>query len=317
MKVRQGKDIYDLIIIGSGPAGYSAGIYACRSRLKTLLIECFTPPSQVTMADLIENYPGFPEGISGFKLIEALSSQAKKFGLDFFSAKVDNIGQADDIWQVRAGERLIYSLAIILAVGARHKRLGVPGEEEFRGKGVSYCAVCDGPLFKDAHIVVIGGGDSAVGEALFLTRFASKVFLVHRRNRLRAVGLLAERVKQDKKIEPVWDSQVTQIYGKDKVEGVSINNLVNQGQSSIACSAVFISVGYIPNTDFLSDLVKLDSSGYIITDQAMRASQAGIFACGDCRAKLLRQVVTACGDGATAASSAIEYIAQKKGDGSL
>ncbi|MFH1678091.1 MAG: thioredoxin-disulfide reductase [Candidatus Omnitrophota bacterium] len=305
------QQIYDLIIIGSGPAGYTAGIYCGRGGLKTLIIESFSPASQLASADFIENYPGFPEGISGFGLMERLKKQAENFGLDFYNGRVDNIipeGKDENTWQVKTQDKAYRSLAVILAVGARPKQLGVEGEEGFIGKGVSYCAVCDGAFFKDKDIIVVGGGDSAVSEALYLTRFARKVFLLHRRDRLRAVFGLSQKAKDNKNIEILWNSVITQIYGKDKVQGVSLKNVVNQTQSRLDCGGVFISIGYIPNTDFLSGLVKLDALGYIITDQAMRTSIPGIFACGDCRVKPLRQVVTACGDGATAAFSAIEYI---------
>jgi thioredoxin reductase (NADPH) len=311
MKMEQ--DSYDVIIIGSGPAGFTAGIYACRSKLKTLLIECFDPPSQVTIADFIENYPGFPEGISGFELVEKFKKQAGSFGLNSCSGKVGNIELAKDIWQVKTEDKIYRSLAVILAVGARHRQLGIPGEQELRGKGVSYCAVCDGAFFRDKDIVVVGGGNSAVSEALYLTRFARKVFLVHRRDRLRAVAILAQRAKQNKGIEIIWNSLIKQIYGRDRVEAVELSNVIEAKQSRLDCSGVFISVGYIPNTAFLGGLLKLDESGYIITDQAMQASSPGIFACGDCRVQPLHQVVTACADGAVAAFSAGEYVERIKG----
>jgi thioredoxin reductase (NADPH) len=310
------QELYDAIIIGSGPAGYTAGIYTCRSQMKTLLIECFTPPSQAVTADFIENYPGFPGGIEGFGLIERFKNQAKNFGLDFHTGKVDNImfkNRDKNIWQIKTEDKVYRSLAVILAVGARPRQLGIGGEEEFRGKGVSYCAICDGTFFKDKDIVVVGGGNSAVSEALYLSRIARKVMLVHRRNRLRAVAVLARRAKENKKIDIIWDSVITKIYGKDKVEGVGLKNVNDQTQSRLACSGVFVSIGFVPNTDFLAGLVKLDDAGYIITDQAMQTSHPGIFACGDCRVKPLRQVVTACADGATAAFSAVEYVDRIKG----
>ena len=310
------KGIYDVIIIGGGPAGLTAGIYAGRAQLRSLLIECFAPPPQAVMADLIENYPGFPEGINGFALVERFKNQAKNFGIEFHVGRTEAIllqEEAENIWQVKLEDKIYRSLAVIVAVGASPRQLGLPGEEALRGKGVSYCAVCDGAFFKDKDIVVVGGGDSAVTEALFLTRFARKVSLVHRRNRLRAVGLLAQRAKENKKIEFIWNSVVSEIEGSDKVGGIHLQNVVDQAKSRIACDGVFIAVGYTPNTDFLRDLIKLDNSGYIIADQAMKTSSRGIFACGDCRANPLRQIVTACGDGAIAASSAIEYIDQIRG----
>ncbi|MFC1658384.1 thioredoxin-disulfide reductase [Candidatus Omnitrophota bacterium] len=308
--------IYDVIIIGSGPAGYSAGIYAARSRLKALLIECFDPSAQIVNADWVENFPGFPEGTEGFGLLERLKLQAKNFGLDFYTGKVDNIKLEEKdkkIWQVKAASDSFHGLAVILAVGVRPKQLGIEGEEKLRGKGVSYCAVCDGALFKDKDILVAGGGNSAVSEALYLTRFASKVILVHRRDRLRAVSLLAQRAKENKKIEIAFNSVVTQIYGKDKVEGVELRNVAEESKSRLACSAVFVAIGLLPNTDFLGGLVKLDEYGYIITDQAMQTSVPGIFACGDCRVTPLRQIITACGDGAIAGFSASKYVDQIKG----
>ncbi len=308
--------VHDTIIIGGGPAGLTAGIYASRGGLKSLLVECFAPASQIVTADLIENYPGFPDGIDGFQLIERFKNQAKNFGLEFYVGKVDNIILQDkekNIWQIKTGDKFYHSLTVILAVGARHRHLGVEGEEKFRGRGVSYCAVCDAAFFKDKDIVVVGGGNSAVSEALYLTRFARKVILVHRRNRLRAVPVLAQRAKDNQKIEFIWNSIITQIRGKDRVEGVDLKNLVDETTSYVSCGGVFISIGYVPNTDLIAGLVELDDSGYVITDQAMRTSRSGVFACGDCRAKSLRQAVTACGDGAVAAFSAIEYVDRIKG----
>lgn len=309
--------IYDTAIIGSGPAGFTAAIYTCRSRLKTLLFECFVPPSQVAVADFIENYPGFPEGIEGFQLLDRLKRQAQNFGLELHASRVDNIalesGDRGDIWRVKTEDKIYYSLTVILAVGARHRQLGVEGEDKFRGKGVSYCAVCDGAFFKDKEIVVIGGGNSAVSEALYLTRFAKKVRLIHRRNRLRAVAALAQKAEGNRRIELVLDSVVTQIYGKETVQGVRVRNVVSGQESHLSCCGVFISVGYTPNTNFLGGLVKMNDSGYIVVDQAMRASKPGIFACGDCRSNSLRQIIAACGDGAVAGSSAVDYVDHIKG----
>jgi len=308
--------VYDIIIIGGGPAGLSAGIYAGRGGLKSLLFECFDPPSQAVMVDVIENYPGFPEGIEGFRLIERLKHQAENFGLEFRKARVDRVAPDDkeeSIWQIKTGEGVYRSLTVVLAVGARHRRLGVEGEEEFRGKGVSYCAVCDGAFFKDKDIVVAGGGNSAVSEALYLTRFAKKVVLVHRRDRLRAVSALAQKAKDNKKIEIILNSVITRIQGKDKVGGVELRNLSGENKSLLACQGIFISVGYAPNTEPVAGLVEVDGSGYVIADETMQTSKPGIFACGDCRAKPLRQAITACGDGAVAATSAIKYVDRIKG----
>lgn len=305
--------VYDVIIIGGGPAGLTAGLYACRARLKTLLLESYIVPSQTVVTAEIENYPGFPEGISGFELIDKFKKQAKNFGLEFSVGNVKNIQKDNNKWQVIVEDKTHQCLSLIIATGARAKELGVVGEDKFRGKGVSYCATCDGALFKDKEIVVVGGGNTAVEEALFLTRFGKKVTLIHRRDKLRATKILQERALSHKKIDFVWSSQVIEILGDESVEAVKVKNINTCQESKISCSGVFIFVGLIPNTHFLKGIIELDEEGYIITDDNMKTSQEGIFACGDCRKKLLRQVVTACGDGATAAFSAQRYVEVLKG----
>jgi len=310
------KQIYDTIIIGSGPAGLSAAIYAGRGALKTLLIECAMPVSQVVLADAIENYPGLVESTNGFELIERFKSQAKKFAVEFQSGKVVKVSSsAEDknTWQIDLEDKTYLTNSLIIASGSRHRQLGLPQEEALRGKGVSYCAVCDGAFFRDKDIAVVGGGDAAVSEALYLARFAKKVFLIHRRDRLRAEAVLAQRAKDNEKIEIIWDSVIEEIKGKEKVEAVALKNVKDSSIKDLALSALFVSIGYIPNTDFLASLIKCDKAGYIITDEAMRTSEAGIFAAGDCRANSLRQIVTACADGATAASYAIKYLDEIRG----
>ncbi len=301
-------EIVDVLIIGGGPAGLTAGLYAARARLTTLLIESYTVPSQAVITDLIENYPGLPEGINGFELMARFKKQAEQFGLKSIAEDVTTIEKDRDRWKVTAGDTVYNARSIIIATGARAKELGVPGETKFRGKGVSYCAVCDGALFKDKEIVVVGGGDTAVEEALFLTKFAKKVTLIHRRDSLRATKILQERALANAKMKFVWNSRVTEVLGKDMVAGVKIVDVKTLQTSEIPCQGVFIFVGLVPNTDFLKGVVELDESGYILTDEEMKSSQQGIFACGDCRKKLLRQVITACGDGATAAFSAQRYV---------
>jgi thioredoxin reductase (NADPH) len=300
--------IYDVIIVGGGPAGLTAGLYTTRARLKTLLIESYTVPSQATVTALIENYPGFPEKISGFELIDKFKKQARNFGLEFSVGNVKNIQKDKDKWQIVVEDKIYNCLSLIIAVGARPKKLGVAGEDKFRSKGVSYCATCDGALFKDKEIVVVGGGNTAIEEALFLTRFGKKVTLIHRRDKLRATKILQERALSNKKIDFVWSSQVIEILGDESVEAVKVKNIKTCQLSKILCNGVFIFVGLVPNTDFLKGIIELDEEGYIITDDNMKTSQEGIFACGDCRKKLLRQVVTACGDGAIAAFSAQKYV---------
>ncbi|MBN1898981.1 MAG: thioredoxin-disulfide reductase [Spirochaetes bacterium] len=307
-----GNDIYDVIIIGGGPAGLTAGIYTSRARLRTLILESFAPSTQAVLTDLIENYPGFPEGITGFDLIEKFKKQAQRFSAERATENVQSIGKdtldRKMIWRVKTDKRALQSYSLIIASGARARPLGIPGENQFKGKGVSYCAVCDAPFFKGKDVLVVGGGNTAVQEALYLTKFASRVYLLHRRNRLRADKILQERAQDNPKIEVLWESIPLEITGDDKIGSVKIKNVKNNVTSDIKCDGVFIFIGWDPNTDFLNGQVKRDREGYIITDDHMATSRKGIFACGDCRKKSLRQVITACGDGATAAYSAQLYV---------
>jgi len=304
---------YDVIIIGGGPAGLTAAIYTSRARLKTLVIESYSVPGQAIITDSIENFPGFPEGINGFELVEKFKKQAEKFGAELIVKNVEKIEQLQDGWRIKAEDKTYTTLSIIIATGAHPRKLDVPGEHKFTGKGVSYCATCDGALYRDKHVVVIGGGDTAIDEALFLTRFAKKVTLVHRRDRLRATKILQERVLANKKMEFAWESNVIEILGKDKVGGVKIKNIKTKKDTDLSCDGVFVFVGYEPNTVLAKGLLKLDKKSYILADEDMNTSKKGIFSCGDCRKKLLRQVVTACGDGATAAFNAQHYVEKLKG----
>ena len=307
----------DVVIIGQGPAGLTAAIYASRARLKTLVVGSFKPPSQAAITGDIENYPGFPETISGFDLMERLKKQAKEFSAEFKTSDAANIKETESegkkAWQIELANESIITLSVIIATGASPKKLGISGEDKLRGKGVSYCAVCDGALFKEKHVAVIGGGDTAVEEALFLAKFAKKVTLIHRKDRLRATKILQERALANKKIEFIWNSVVNEILGETSVKALKLKNLKDKKESEFPCDGAFIFVGYTPNTGFLKDLLKTDREGYIIADDDMKTSKMGIFVCGDARKKLLRQVVTACGDGATAAFSARLYVEELKG----
>ncbi len=312
---RNKSSVYDVIVIGAGPAGLTAGLYLGRGRLKTLLLESTSLSPQAVVTEKIENYPGFPEGIGGFELVERFRKQTLQFGTEIVSAQVTGIShdEIDNLWQVYTGENVYSTFAIVVASGARPRKLGVPGEEKLIGRGVSYCATCDGAFFKGKDIVVVGGGDTAAEEALFLTRFGRSVTVIHRRNRLRATKILQERILAHEKIKVVWDSVVREVVGEDKVEAVKVENLKSGEVTTLSCDGVFIFVGYTPNTDFLKGVVNLDDSGYVMVDERMQTSQEGIFACGDCRRTILRQVVTACGDGAFAAFSAQQYVEELKG----
>ena len=308
---------YDTIIIGGGPAGYTAGLYAARSGLKTLLVEGAATVSQITVTDLIENYPGIPEGINGFDLMQLFKTQALKFGLEIITKDVSSITKnatSPVIWDVNVEDKSYRTLSIIAATGAQWNKLGVPGEEEFAGKGVSYCATCDGPFYRNKDVVVVGGGDTAIQEALFLTHFAKKVFVIHRRDRLRAAKILQNRAFAEKKIEFVWNAKLAEISGQDFVTGMKIADVQSGKTSEISADGVFIFVGMTPHTGLFRDVLKLNAGGYIITDDNMRTSAAGIFAAGDCRAKQFRQVVTAAGDGANAIHSAELYVEELKGE---
>ncbi len=301
MKKRQ------LVIIGSGPAGLAAAIYAGRSELDGLLLEKLSPGGQVLITDRVDNYPGFPDGVTGFDLVDKMAAHAKKFGIEQKNGEVISIDPTEDCLKIAlAGDEDIYTETVIIATGATHRSLGVKGEKELSGRGVSYCATCDGPFFRDQVVAVVGGGDSAVQEALFLTKFASKVYLIHRRDELRATKVLQKKAFDNPSIEIVWDSVVDEITGTDGVEGISLRNTKTDKPSRIDVQGVFIFVGIQPNTGFVKGLVDMDEQGFIKTDEWMRTSQKGVYAAGDCRQKPLLQIVTAVSDGATAAF-AIEH----------
>ena len=300
--------MYDIIIIGGGPAGLTAGIYTARARLKTLLIDNYGIDGQLLITDLVENFPGFSDGISGSDLLSKMRVQLAKFEGEVASDEVIAINKKGNCFEIKTAEKNYETASIIIATGGRPRALEVPGECELIGAGVSYCATCDAALFRNKIVFVAGGGDTAIEEALFLTKFAEKVFVVHRRDKLRATKILQERIFSNKKIEIIWSSVITKITGEKKVEGVEIKNVATKETKNIKCDGVFVFVGYNPNTSFLSNLVQLDEGGYIITDDTMKTNINGVFACGDCRKKMLRQVVTAASDGATAAISAEKYI---------
>jgi thioredoxin reductase (NADPH) len=299
---------YDLIIAGGGPAGLTAGLYAGRAMLKTLLLERMILGGQAASTFLIENYPGFPDGIPGPELAQAMEKQAKNFGLVIETGEVNALRPAEKLWEIETAGRVIRSKAVIVATGVDPNKLGVPGEEELRGRGVSYCATCDGPFFRNQEIAVVGGGDSAVEEAIYLTRFAGKVYLIHRRDALRAEKILQDRAFKNPKIEILWDTVVTKVVGQSGVEGLEIRNVKTRAAGDLKVGGVFFYVGWLPLTGFLKGIVPLDPAGYVPTDDNMATSVPGLFVAGDVRQKTLRQVATAVGDGALAAVSAGRYL---------
>jgi len=301
---------YEVVIIGGGPAGLSAGIYTARARLSSLLVEKGIVGGLVTNAEVIENYPGFLEGISGLELTESMHEQAKKFGLETLTAEVTGIELEGEQKIVKTSEGDLAAEAVIVAGGSDRVQLNVPGEKEFTGKGVSYCAICDAAFFADQTVALVGGGNSAVYEALQLTKFASKVIVIHRRNELRATRIIQEKAFAEPKIEFLWNNIVERIEGEDVVKRLRLRNVVSGEESTLDVSGVFVSIGFKPNTDYLKDILPLDAAGYIVVNEKMEAGIPGIFAAGDIRSGSIRQVIAAAGDGATAAIYAERFITQ-------
>ena len=300
--------MYDLIIIGGGPAGLTAGLYSARARLNVLMLEKLAPGGQVMNTAWVENYPGFPDGISGFELVERMQNQAEKFGLKIQNDEVTGLELSADQKIVMTQKERFETKALIFCTGATWKKLGIEGEESLMGKGISYCPTCDGPFYRDQDVAVIGGGDTAIEESLFLTRFVSRVYHIHRRDSLRAIKLLQERAFAEEKITFIWDTIPLRILGTDGVEGIELKNVKTGKITSKAVQGVFIFVGNNPNTELVRDLVELNENGFIVTDNNMETSIPGVFAAGDNRAKLFRQISTAVGEGAAASYSAERYL---------
>lgn len=308
------REVLDVVIVGGGPAGLTAGIYLSRARMEVLLVEKQAPGGAPALTERIENYPGFPEGISGFELVDRIRRQAEGFGLRINPFNpLTALRQEGEVMVLETEEEELRAYAVILAMGMRPAALGVPGEEELHGKGVSYCATCDGAFFKDAAVAVVGGGNSAVEEAIFLTRFASKLYVVHRRDRLRAGKILQERLLSDPKVEVKWKKVVKEIRGKRKVEGLLLEDVEDGSEEELAVDGVFLYVGNIPNTEALRGIVELDSKGYIVTDASLETSVKGVFAAGDVRVGAIWQVAAAVGDGVRAALGAQFHVESLKG----
>ena len=301
--------MYDTIIIGAGPAGMTAALYAARSNLKVALIEGGLPGGQMNNTSDIENYPGYAN-ISGPELAEKMFEPLENLGVEHLYGFVKNIEDHGDVKKVITDDEEFETRTVIVATGSKHRLLGVPGEEELNSRGVSYCAVCDGAFFRDQDLLVVGGGDSAVEEAIFLTQFAKSVTIVHRRDELRAQKVLQDRAFANDKINFIWDSVVKEIKGENRVESVVIENVKTNQVTEHAFGGVFIYVGLDPVSDFTKDLQIQDESGWIVTDDHMKTSVAGVFAVGDVRQKDLRQVTTAVGDGAIAGQEAYKFITE-------
>lgn len=299
----------DIVILGGGPAGLSAALYAGRSRLETVLIEKGITGGQAFTTDFIENYPGFNEGVSGPDLTDHMRVQAENFGATIKTGyDIEAVEVADGSFTVRCQQETIEARAVIVATGADSRRLDIPGEAEFTGRGVSYCATCDGAFFKDKVIAVIGGGNTAVEEALYLTKFAGKIYLIHRREELRATKIVQERALAHDKIEMIWNSIPLEVGGEGVVKSLKIKNVKTNEVSSLSLDGVFVYIGYNPSTAFLPAGVELDDLGYIMTDERLETSIKGIFAAGDVRSNQLKQVVVAAAEGAIAAVSAEKYL---------
>lgn len=305
------KEPLDLIIIGAGPAGLTAGIYAGRARVSTLILEKGIPGGNIILSDRIENYPGY-EGSAPFELMETMRKQAEKFGAEIRQGEVIGINKEDGFWKVKTSFEEYYARAVIIATGTTHKKLGIPGEEKLTGRGVSFCATCDGPFFKGKEVVVVGTGNSGIQEGIFLLKYVSKITYIEFLPYLTADKILQEEIREKENVEFLLEHVLTAINGEERVESVEVKNLKTEEKKVIPCSGVFIYAGLIPNSSFLKGLVELDEQGYIKTDINLQTSEKGIFAAGDVRAGAFQQVVVAAGDGATAAHSAIKYIENLK-----
>ncbi len=303
---------YDIVIVGAGPAGLAAGLYAARARRRTLIVERKVTGGQIALTADVENYPGI-DSINGFELAQAMHRHAEKYGMETAYGDVTGIDQVDGKHRMHTSEGDVRAKTVILTGGADYNRLGVPGEERLIGHGVSYCATCDAAFFKDQVVAVVGGGDAAMDEGLFVTRYVKKAYMIHRRDTLRASAILQERAFADPRMGFVWNTVVEEILGDEAVTGVRARNVVTGQVSTLDVAAVFIFIGLTPNTGYLRDKLRMDGGGHIFVNEWMETEIAGLFAAGDVRANSARQVVTAAGDGATAAIRADHYISDHFG----
>ena len=302
--------IYDVVIIGGGPAGYSAALYSSRAGLDTLVVEKMAPGGQMALTDIIDNYPGFNEGIDGFTLGMNMQLGAERFGAKTEYAEVVNVELNDKIKKITTSSGILYSKAVIIATGADPRKLGIEGEDSLIGKGLHYCAHCDGRFYKDKTVIVVGGGNSAVSDALYLSHLCKKVIMIHRRDTLRATKIYHEPLMKANNVEFMWDSAIDSYIVDGRIVGANVKNLKSGEVSEVMCDGIFVSVGREPLSYLFKDQITLDSYGYIVADESTMTNIEGVFAAGDIRTKALRQVITAASDGATAAHYAEEYISR-------
>ena len=300
---------WEVVIVGGGPGGLTAGIYSTRNLRKTLILEKNLPGGQLISTSLISNFPSYPQGVSGMELANRIEEQARKAGVEIRLEEVKKIIPKGKEFVIHTDNTEYLASSVILAMGGKARKLNVPGEEELLGKGVSYCAVCDAPLFRERKVVVVGGGDTALQESLHLAKFAREVTIVHRRDQFRGARIFQREIRNHPRIKVILNARVKEIMGQERVEGVNIQT--DKGDRTLACEGVFIFVGFNPSTEIVKGVVNLNEEGYILTDEEMRTSQEGIFACGDVRRKTLKQVVIACGEGAIAAHSANLFLEEK------
>lgn len=299
---------FDVIIIGGGPAGYTAALYAARANLTAMVIEKFAPGGQMATTEIVENYPGFVEGINGFELGMQMKKGAERFGVKTKLAEVKSVELDKNPKLIHTSKDTFQAKTIILALGAYPRELGLPNERNLRGRGVSYCATCDGMFYKDKTVVIVGGGNTAVADAIFLAKICKKVYLVHRRDELRASKTYMESLEKTENIEFIWSSEVVEILADEFVTGVKVKSRNDDSVRMVACDGIFVAIGNVPNTELINGQVELDEAGYVPADETTRTNIPGVFAVGDMRNKPLRQIVTAVADGAVASKYAEEYI---------
>ena len=302
------EDIFDLIIAGGGPAGYTAALYGARAGLLSLLLEKLAPGGQMGATDLVDNYPGFPEGVNGFDLGMKMKAGAERFGARTVSAEVTGLELAGEIKALHTPKGTYRARTVVLALGARPRELGLAHERELRGKGVSYCATCDGMFYRGKTVAVVGGGNTAVADALYLSRICERVYLIHRRDRLRAPQVQQANLERAGNVEFLWDSQVKELKHDARLTGLAVENRKTGESRELGCAGVFIAVGQVPETGLLRGQIELDGAGYVLAGEDCRTNIPGVFAAGDMRAKPLRQIVTAAADGAAAAEGALAYL---------